>query len=183
MHPPARTLRWCALLLAGATAAAQEAPGAAGSAQDSPPAVEIVIAGRHQGPRLWIVHGGDHTLWILGTTSPLPKNMVWQPDAVQEVLKHVQEVVPAWPRYGIGANPLTALRVYIEWRHLQKPPDAMPLRAALPAPLYARVEALKERYVAFVWKEQAYAPAKIIARGSKSFALSCPLWAERNTGE
>jgi uncharacterized protein YbaP (TraB family) len=95
---------------------------------------------------MWIVRRGDHTLWILGTTSPLPKRMVWQPDAVREVLKHTDEVVPAWPRYGIGVNPLTALRVYIEWRHLQKPPDNLPLRQVLPPPLYARVEALKARY-------------------------------------
>jgi len=138
------TLALCALLLAGAAARAQEPPGAA--AAGSAPTPEIVVAGRHEGPRMWVVRRGEHTLWILGTTSPLPKKMVWQPDAVQEVLRHVQEVVPAWPRYGIGANPLTALRVYIEWRHLQKPPDSLPLRATLPAPLYARVEALKARY-------------------------------------
>jgi len=55
-------------------------------------------------------------------------------------------VVPAWPSYGIGANPITALRVYIAWRHLQKPPDNLPLRESLPPPLYARVEALRIRY-------------------------------------
>jgi uncharacterized protein YbaP (TraB family) len=115
-------------------------PGAAGPIQ------EIVVEGQHEGPRMWTVRKGDHTLWILGTISPLPKKMVWQPDAVREVLKHTQEVVPAWPSYGIGANPLTALRVYIEWRRLQKPPDNLPLRQTLPAPLYQRVEALKARY-------------------------------------
>jgi uncharacterized protein YbaP (TraB family) len=110
------------------------------------PIQEIVVEGQHQGPRMWTVRKGDHTLWILGTISPLPKKMVWQPDAVREVLRHTQEVVPAWPSYGIGANPLTALRVYIEWRRLQKPPDNLPLRQTLPAPLYQRVEALKARY-------------------------------------
>lgn len=134
----------CALLPAVSGPLAQEPQGAASAA---PTGVEVVVEGRHEGPRMWVVRHGTHTLWILGTTSPLPKKMVWQPDAVEEVLKHVQEVVPAWPRYGIGANPLTALRVYIEWRHLQKPPDEMPLREALPAPLYARVEALKARYL------------------------------------
>ena len=122
----------------GAQAGASEEP--------APPQQEIVIEGRHEGPRMWIVRKGDHVLWILGTLSPLPKKMVWQPDAVQEVLKHVQEVVPAWPTYSIGANPITALRLYIEWRHLQKPPDRMPLRQALPPPLYARVESLKARF-------------------------------------
>jgi uncharacterized protein YbaP (TraB family) len=110
------------------------------------PMQEVVVEGKHEGPRMWLVRSGDHTLWILGTISPLPKKMVWQPDAVEEALKYTQEVVPAWPSYGIGANPITALRVYIAWRHLQKPPDSLPLRESLPPPLYARVEALRMRY-------------------------------------
>jgi uncharacterized protein YbaP (TraB family) len=127
------------LMAWGASAAQQE---------DEQPAAapEVVVEGRHEGPRMWIVRKGDHTLWILGTISPLPKKMVWQPDAVAEVLGQTQEVVPAWPTYGIGANPFTALRVYIEWRRLQKPPDHMPLRQALPPALYARVMALEARY-------------------------------------
>lgn len=135
-----------ALLSATTSARAHALTAADTPPSPVPPVAEIVVAGRHEGPRMWIVRRGDHTLWVLGTTSPLPKRMVWQPDAVQEVLKHTDEVVPAWPRYGIGVNPVTALRVYIEWRHLQKPPDNMPLRQVLPPPLYARVEALKARY-------------------------------------
>jgi uncharacterized protein YbaP (TraB family) len=107
---------------------------------------EVVVEGRHEGPRMWRVRQGDHVLWILGTVSPLPKKMVWQPDQVQAVLGQVQEVVPAWPSYGIGANPITALRLYIQWRHMQKPPDHLPLRETLPPDLYARVQALKARY-------------------------------------
>jgi uncharacterized protein YbaP (TraB family) len=110
------------------------------------PVQEVVVEGRHEGPRLWVVRKADHTLWILGTISPLPKKMVWQPDAVRAVLHETQEVVPAWPTYGIGAHPLTALRVYIEWRRLQKPPDNLPLQQSLPPQLYARVQALKARY-------------------------------------
>ncbi len=121
-------------------------PASPPSAGTEAPLQEILIEGRHEGPRLWTVRQGAHTLWILGTIAPLPKKLVWQPDAVRAVLRETQEVVPAWPTYGIGANPFTALRVFIEWRHLQQPPDNMPLRQTLPAPLYARVEALKSRY-------------------------------------
>jgi uncharacterized protein YbaP (TraB family) len=113
---------------------------------DAQPVQEIVVEGQREGPRMWKVQKGDHTLWILGTISPLPTKMVWKPDTVREVLHQTQEVIPAWPTYGIGANPITALRVYIEWRRLQKPPDNLPLRQTLPPPLYARVEALKNRY-------------------------------------
>ena len=110
------------------------------------PLQEVVVEGQHEGPRMWTVRRGDHTLWILGTVTPLPKRMVWQPDAVREVLKQSQEVVPAWPSYGIGAHPFTALRVFIEWRRMQKPPDHLPLKETLPPELYARVTALEARY-------------------------------------
>ena len=95
---------------------------------------------------MWTVHRGDHVLWILGTVTPLPKKMVWQPDAVRAVLQQSQEVVPAWPTYGIGAHPFTALRVFIQWRRMQQPADHLPLRQTLPPELYARVAALAARY-------------------------------------
>jgi uncharacterized protein YbaP (TraB family) len=137
------TLLMLALLLgSGAGLRAQQAAAPA----DAQPVQEVVVEGEREGPRMWKVHKGDHTLWILGTISPLPKKMVWKPDAVREVLHQTQEVIPAWPTYGIGANPITALRVYIEWRRLQKPPDNLPLRETLPPALYARVESLKNRY-------------------------------------
>jgi len=142
----ARTaLAVCSAVLAAALAPAHgQQPGA--TAETAAPMEEVLVEGRHEGPRLWTVRRGAHTLWILGTLTPLPKKMVWQPDAVQEVLRHTQEVVPAWPSYGIGANPITALRVYIEWRRVQKPPDNLPLSQVLTPPLYARVRALEARY-------------------------------------
>jgi uncharacterized protein YbaP (TraB family) len=121
-------------------------PAQPAAATAEPPIAEIVVEGKHQGPRMWTVHRGDHVLWILGTVTPLPKKMVWQPDAVREVLAQSQQVVPAWPTYGIGANPFTALRVFIQWRRMQKPPDRLPLKETVPPALYARVTALEAKY-------------------------------------
>ncbi len=109
-------------------------------AQDTP-TEEIVISGAHEGPRLWKIRKGDHVLWILGTVTPLPKKMIWQSAAVEDILQQTQEVVPSWPAFGIGANPFTALRVYIQWRRMQKIPDRMNLQEVLPPPLYARFSA------------------------------------------
>lgn len=126
------------------SAASQPAPTPAPAAEA--PLAEVVVEGQHEGPRMWTVRLDDHTLWILGTVTPLPKKMVWQPDAVRAVLQQSQEVVPAWPSYAIGANPFTALRVYIQWRRMQKEPDHLPLKETLPPQLYARVTALEARY-------------------------------------
>jgi uncharacterized protein YbaP (TraB family) len=135
-----------ALLLAVSPAVrAQPVPATAPPAADAA-LPEVLVEGQHQGPRMWTVHRGDHVLWILGTVTPLPKKMVWQPDAVREVLAQSQEVVPAWPSYGIGANPFTALRVFIQWRRMQKPPDRLPLKDTVPPALYARVTALEAKY-------------------------------------
>jgi uncharacterized protein YbaP (TraB family) len=139
-----------ALALAAAGGLRAQPPAASPATPSAPaaeaPLAEVVVEGRHEGPRMWTVRRGDHTLWILGTVTPLPKKMVWQPDAVRAVLQQSQEVVPAWPTYGIGANPFTALRVFIQWRRMQKPPDRLPLRETLPPALYARVTALEARY-------------------------------------
>lgn len=137
----------CAALLLVMGPAARSQPAAAQSAISAEaPTAEIVIEGRHEGPRMWTVRRADHVLWILGTLSPLPKKMIWQPDAVRAVLAQSQQVVPAWPAYGIGANPFTALRLFIEWRRMQKPPDRLPLRQTVPPALYARVAALEAKY-------------------------------------
>ena len=136
---------WLALggMPAGGTAAQDAAPAGTTDA----PMEEVVITGEHEGPRLWKVHkDNDHVLWILGTVTPLPKKMIWQADAVEAILQQSQEVVPAWPALGIGANPFTALRVWIQWHSMQKIPDRMDLQQVLPPDLYKRFSALKERY-------------------------------------
>jgi uncharacterized protein YbaP (TraB family) len=144
-HAPLPPLIAALLLAVSPAVHTQPAPGAAPPAADAA-LPEVLVEGQHQGPRMWTVRRGDHVLWIFGTVTPLPKKMVWQPDAVREALAQSQEVVPAWPNYGIGANPFTALRVFIQWRRMQKPPDRLPLKDTLPPALYARVTALEAKY-------------------------------------
>jgi uncharacterized protein YbaP (TraB family) len=115
-------------------------------AADEPPTEEVIVEGKHEGPRMWRVAKGDHVLWVLGTISPLPRKMTWQSDSVATVLQETQEVLPAWPSIGVGANPFTALRLYFTWRKIQKSPDHTKLKEQLPPDLYARFSALKVRY-------------------------------------
>lgn len=119
---------------------------AAEASQPDSATAEVVVEGRHEGPRMWRVSKGDHVMWILGTISPLPRKMTWQSDSVESVLAETQEVLPAWPSIGVGANPFTAIRLYFTWRKIQKSPDHARLRDQLPPDLYARFSALKARY-------------------------------------
>src|ERR1700761_5814648 len=143
----------CAILATLGAALAVEAIKIHSAATDPPPPPaaeappeEVVVEGKHEGPRMWRVTKGNHTLWILGTITPLPRKMTWQSDSVESLLHETQEVLPAWPSIGVGANPFTAIRLYFTWRKIQKSPDHTKLQEQLPAPLYARFSALKARY-------------------------------------
>ncbi len=107
---------------------------------------QVVISGSYSGPKLWRVSKDGHTLWLLGTVDPLPRRMVWQTAAIQGLLRHTQEVIPAWPSVGIGFHPFTALRLYALWRQAQTNPDRQSLQAVVPPALYARFSALRLRF-------------------------------------
>jgi len=139
----ARVLASVALLCPVMSAAAAQQTDAA------PPIsapFQVVISGSYSGPKLWRVSKDGHTLWLLGTMEPLPKRMVWQTADIQGLLRHTQEVIPAWPSVGIGFHPFTALRLYALWRKSQTNPDHLPLQAVVPPALYARFSALKLRF-------------------------------------
>ena len=138
---------WAALAVTWLMSAAgiQEARGAEPAAA-APAVVEIEVTGERPGPGMWKVSKGDHVLWIMGTLEPLPKKMTWRSKAVEEVLAQSQEVLPSRPAFGFSWNPIAALRLYWQWRGLQKNPDHATLQATLPAALYARVSALRSKY-------------------------------------
>ncbi len=126
-----------------------EMPAAAGgpaAVDPESPIADVVVEGRHAGPRMWRVARDGHVAWILGTISPLPRRMEWDSASVEDVLKETQEVLPAWPSIGVGANPFTAIRLYFTWRSIQKSPDHTRLQQQIPPELYARFAALRARF-------------------------------------
>jgi uncharacterized protein YbaP (TraB family) len=116
-------------------------PAAAG-----PPLVEIEVTGERPGPSMWKISKDNHVLWIMGTLEPLPKRMTWRSKAVEDVLAQSQEVLPSRPAFGFSWNPIAALRLYWQWRGMQKDPDHATLRATLPPALYARFSDLRNKY-------------------------------------
>src|SRR5207245_4222773 len=120
-----------ALALRSGVAYAADPPPSTPAADESPQE-EVIVEGKHEGPRMWRVAKGDHVLWILGTISPLPRKMTWQSDSVATVLQETQEVLPAWPSIGVAAKPFTALPLYFTWRKIQKRPDPTQLPYPFP---------------------------------------------------
>ena len=80
-----------ASLLAGSLAAAV-------CRADQPPALdEIVVTAERAGPGMWHVHRGAANVWILGSISPLPRDITWRSKQVESVLESTSQVLVQKP--------------------------------------------------------------------------------------
>ena len=146
MIRPSKPAAVLAALMLLTPAMSGAAPVKSGAAPQLVMPLTIVISGRYRGPKLWRVSKDGHVLWVLGTVAPLAKHMIWQTGDIRHLLRHTQEVIPAWPSVGIGFHPFLAIHLYALWREAQTNPDHQPLEAVLPPPLYARFSALRLRF-------------------------------------
>lgn len=149
-----------AVILAGGSLAAMLPASAQQTPQTEapqPPAAQaepstmgtVVVTGSLPGPGLWRVTRGQHTLYILGTISPLPSGMDWNAAQVESVLAQAQEVIApgrAQNKVGIGA----AFKIASLARSAMKAtriPDRQTLQDLLPAPVFSQWRALKAKYL------------------------------------
>jgi uncharacterized protein YbaP (TraB family) len=129
----------------------------AGEAARSPPDVmdEVVVSGERPGPGLWHVHRGAANLWILGSVSPLPKDMTWRSRQLEQILAGTNEVLLAKPvEIGIAR----ALWLLITERDLLMVRGGKRLKDVLPADLYARFAVQRAKYGGDAGKWERYRP-------------------------
>jgi uncharacterized protein YbaP (TraB family) len=110
------------------------------------PIEEIEVVGERAGPQMWRVSGDGHSLWVLGTLQPLPKRMTWRSQAVEDVLAESQQVLAGGVSLDADIGPITALRLYRQWRRVRRIPEGKSLSEVMPPELYARFSALKKKY-------------------------------------
>jgi hypothetical protein len=134
-------------LLYGALACSSMAQPATAS---EAPLEEVLVTGQQPGPGLWKVTRPDdaagHALWILGSHSPLPKNMRWRSTELEAALAASQELV-APPSVDADVGPLGGITLLPSLVGVRNNPDDRRLQDVLPPDLYARWLPLKARYL------------------------------------
>jgi uncharacterized protein YbaP (TraB family) len=135
----------CLIAIALSGAAHAQSSDGGGSAPESP-IEEVSVLGERPGPQMWRISKDDHVMWVLGTMSPLPKKMKWKSKPVEDVLTEAQEVLAGGVSVDADIGPITAFRLYRQWRRVRRNPDEAELVDLVPAPLYARFSALKAKY-------------------------------------
>lgn len=121
------------------------------AAEAAPPEVEeplpeVEVAGERPGPGLWKIRRGANTVYVLGTTSPLPKRLKYRSRELEKVLSQAGLFIPTRPSVDVKAGPIRLVRLYRDWRRLRLNPGDARLEAVLSPELYARFSAARQRH-------------------------------------
>jgi uncharacterized protein YbaP (TraB family) len=110
---------------------------------------EVLITGEQPGPAMWRVSKDDHTLWIVGTVTPLPTKMSWRSKQVEDVVHQSGEILANSSTSATvkGSMLFTALRLLPAIMRLRNNADGTTLQQALPEDVYARWAAAYRLYV------------------------------------
>jgi hypothetical protein len=147
-------------LAGAANAQAQAAAPTAPAPATSVPTLEAVtVSGVQPGPGLWKATRDGHTLLILGSLAPLPQNMTWKSDEIDDALAHSNELILP-PKVEIKPNvgffgKLALLPSLIGVRNA---PDGATLKGTLPPDVYAQWLTVKARYIGDDRSVERYRP-------------------------
>lgn len=119
----------------------------------------VSVTGIQPGPGLWKVSKGEHVLWILGTVSPLPRDVRWHSKEVETLIATSQEVL-APPQVEMKAKVgiLGTLALLPSLIGLRNNPDGATLHDVVSAELYARWQLLKQRYIGSSGRVEKWRP-------------------------
>lgn len=148
----AAALAWASVAPSRAQEAATLAPTAPTAGATATPVVDmqaVVVSGTQPGPGLWRVSRDDgHVLYILGTQSPLPREITWPAAEVRQVLAEAGAVLgPPGVTIGTDIGFFRGLALVPSAMKAMKNPEGATLDEVLPADLYRRWSVLKQRYL------------------------------------
>jgi len=140
------------LVAAGAAARLAVAAGA-----EQPPAAldEIVVTAERAGPGMWHVHRDAANVWILGSISPLPRDITWRSKQVESVLESTSQVLVQKP---IEISVPRILWMLIADRKVLMVGGGKRLKDVLPPDLHARFAAQRSKVTDDKDKWERYRP-------------------------
>lgn len=124
---------------------AQAAVGAFETAAEPAPE-QIHVVAQRPGPGMWKVRKGEHVLWVFGMYGPVPKDMQWRSQEVENVIMNSQEYLSA-PSASAKAGFFKSITLLPSMIGVRKNPDGATLRDVMPAEDYARWTTLKAKYL------------------------------------
>lgn len=142
---------WAAQAQSSTLPAVRTAEQPAPTAEQSDAVVDhapVVVSGLQPGPGLWRVSKGDHVLWVMGTLSPLPRDIEWDTNALEKAVARSQQVL--WsPSLQVDADVglLGRLTLLPSALKARRNPDGQRLQDVLSPDEYARWQVLKARYI------------------------------------
>ena len=129
---------------------------AAGSAEQAPAALdEIIVTAERAGPGMWRVHRADANVWILGSISPLPRDITWRSKQVGSVLESTSQVLVQKP---IEISVPRILWMLIADRKYLMVSGGKRLKDVLPPDLHSRFAALRSKVGDDADKWERYRP-------------------------
>jgi uncharacterized protein YbaP (TraB family) len=138
-----------AILLTGICAAAR------GAGQTPAPLDEIVVTAERTGPGMWHVHRGAASVWLLGSISPLPRDITWRSKQVESVLESTSQVLVQKP---LEISVPRILWMLIADRKLLMVGGGKKLKDVLPPDLHARFAAQRSKVGESADKWERYRP-------------------------
>jgi hypothetical protein len=91
---------------------------------------------------------GGHVMWLLGTQSPMPANMSWKSEQVNQIIAQSQEVIaPASASVKADIGFFAKMALLPSLIGARNNPDGRTLDQVLSPDLYARWKLLKEKYI------------------------------------
>jgi uncharacterized protein YbaP (TraB family) len=114
-------------------------------ADQAPPQVldEVVVTSERAGPGLWHAHRGNAHVWVLGSMSPLPKDITWRSKQVEQILDGTQEVLVQKP---IDIGIARILWLLVTQRSLLLVTGGKRLKDVMPAEQHVRFAAQRAKY-------------------------------------
>ena len=108
----------------------------------------VAVSGVQPGPGLWKVSKGGHTMLLLGIISPLPQLMQWRSADVETAISGSQQMLQLPDvKLKVDVGFFGKLFLLPSAYSARKNDNGATLQQVLPAPMYARWETLKLKYV------------------------------------